>query len=146
MIVFLISLLLTNVSRAKIKMLAKKSIETGEGCDSIPESMRHYLAMQFDPNKPGARDPFGRAGAYGPPSMYTNETNPSGKVGRFWLSSDLVACVQLADFTSDFSLHLSFPDCRQLAAHWTKCHGLGCFLFPRQGLHDLLYQQRCCRL
>ncbi|KAJ5427859.1 Homeodomain [Penicillium cf. griseofulvum] len=66
--------------RAKIKMLAKKSIETGEGCDSIPESMRHYLAMQFDPNKPGARDPFGRAGAYGPPSMYANETNPSGKV------------------------------------------------------------------
>ncbi|KGO69677.1 Homeodomain [Penicillium italicum] len=66
--------------RAKIKMLAKKSIETGEGCDSIPESVRHYLAMQFDPNKPGARDPFGRAGAYGPPSMYANETNPSGKV------------------------------------------------------------------
>ncbi|KAJ5129333.1 uncharacterized protein N7515_005372 [Penicillium bovifimosum] len=66
--------------RAKIKMLAKKSIETGEGCDSIPESMRHYLAMQFDPNKPGARDPFGRAGAYGPPSMYANENNPSGKV------------------------------------------------------------------
>ncbi|KAJ5518594.1 Homeodomain [Penicillium expansum] len=66
--------------RAKIKMLAKKSIETGEGCDSIPESMRHYLAMQFDPNKAGARDPFGRAGAYGPPSMYANETNPSGKV------------------------------------------------------------------
>ncbi|KAJ5196579.1 hypothetical protein N7449_007058 [Penicillium cf. viridicatum] len=66
--------------RAKIKMLAKKSIETGEGCDSIPESMRHYLAMQFDPNKPGARDPFGRTGAYGPPSMYANETNPSGKV------------------------------------------------------------------
>lgn len=64
-------------------MLAKKSIETGEGCDSIPESMRHYLAMQFDPNKPGARDPFGRAGAYGPPSMYASETNPSGKVGTF---------------------------------------------------------------
>ncbi|KAJ5959217.1 Homeodomain [Penicillium vulpinum] len=66
--------------RAKIKMLAKKSIETGEGCDSIPESMRHYLAMQFDPSKPGSRDPFGRAGAYGPPSMYANETSPSGKV------------------------------------------------------------------
>ncbi|KAJ5466977.1 Homeodomain [Penicillium sp. IBT 31633x] len=66
--------------RAKIKMLAKKSIETGEGCDSIPESMRHYLAMQFDPTKPGARDSFGRAGAYGPPSMYANETNSSGKV------------------------------------------------------------------
>lgn len=63
-------------------MLAKKSIETGEGCDSIPESMRHYLAMQFDPTKPGTRDPFGRsAGGYGAPSMYTSESNPSGKVG-----------------------------------------------------------------
>lgn len=70
-------------------MLAKKSIETGEGCDSIPESMRHYLAMQFDPNKPGSRDPFGRAGAYGPPSMYANEANPSGKVGMFESSSAL---------------------------------------------------------
>ncbi|KAJ5168942.1 uncharacterized protein N7482_004536 [Penicillium canariense] len=66
--------------RAKIKMLAKKSIETGEGCDSIPESMRHYLAMQFDPSKPGTRDPFGRAAGYGAPGMYANEVNPSGKV------------------------------------------------------------------
>lgn len=63
-------------------MLAKKSIETGEGCDSIPESMRHYLAMQFDPTKPGTRDPFGRSPGYGAPGMYTSESNPSGKVGR----------------------------------------------------------------
>lgn len=70
-------------SRAKIKMLAKKSIETGEGCDSIPESMRHYLAMQFDPTKPGTRDPFGRSAGYGAPSMYANETSPSGKVGMY---------------------------------------------------------------
>ncbi|KAL5343694.1 hypothetical protein BJX70DRAFT_119217 [Aspergillus crustosus] len=66
--------------RAKIKMLAKKSIETGEGCDSIPESMRQYLAMQFDPSKPGARDPFGRAGGYGANGAYPNEPTPSGKV------------------------------------------------------------------
>ncbi|KKK18336.1 homeobox transcription factor (RfeB) [Aspergillus ochraceoroseus] len=66
--------------RAKIKMLAKKSIETGEGCDSIPESMRQYLAMQFDPSKPGARDPFGRTGGYGPNGAYPNESTPSGKV------------------------------------------------------------------
>ena len=85
---FVFLFLLTQDSRAKIKMLAKKSIETGEGCDSIPESMRHYLAMQFDPNKPGARDPFGRTGAYGPPSMYANETNPSGKVGMLIALSD----------------------------------------------------------
>jgi hypothetical protein len=32
--------------RAKIKLLAKKSLETGEDIDSIPESMRTYLAMQ----------------------------------------------------------------------------------------------------
>ncbi|KAH7145919.1 hypothetical protein B0J13DRAFT_622628 [Dactylonectria estremocensis] len=32
--------------RAKIKLLAKKSLETGEDIDSIPESMRNYLAMQ----------------------------------------------------------------------------------------------------
>lgn len=57
-------------------MLAKKSIETGEGCDSIPESMRQYLAMQFDPNKSGSRDAFGRSENY---SNY-NDNNPSGKV------------------------------------------------------------------
>ncbi|KAJ5899738.1 Homeodomain [Penicillium taxi] len=66
--------------RAKIKMLAKKSIETGEGCDSIPESMRNYLAMQYDPSKPGTRDSFGRAIPYGAPGMYANEANQSGKV------------------------------------------------------------------
>ena len=32
--------------RAKIKLLAKKSIETGEDCDAIPESMRQYLMVQ----------------------------------------------------------------------------------------------------
>ncbi|KAK5993922.1 Pyriculol/pyriculariol biosynthesis cluster transcription factor 1 [Cladobotryum mycophilum] len=32
--------------RAKIKMLAKKSFETGEDLDSIPESMRNFLVMQ----------------------------------------------------------------------------------------------------
>ena len=62
-------------------MLAKKSIETGEGCDSIPESMRHYLAMQFDPSKPGTRDPFGRSAGYGSPGMYASESS-SGKVGK----------------------------------------------------------------
>jgi hypothetical protein len=34
------------VRRAKIKLLAKKSLESGEDIDSIPESMRAYLAMQ----------------------------------------------------------------------------------------------------
>jgi hypothetical protein len=68
--------------RAKIKMIAKKSIETGEDCDSIPESMRQYLAMHFDPNKTGGRDLFGRTGGlagYGS-SSYSSESTHSGKI------------------------------------------------------------------
>ena len=43
--------------RAKIKNMAKKSIETGEDCDAIPESMRKYLAMQaLESGKPLVRD------------------------------------------------------------------------------------------
>lgn len=64
-------------------MIAKKSIETGEDCDSIPESMRQYLAMQFDPNKPGARDLFGRTsglGGYGS-GGHPSESSHSGKIG-----------------------------------------------------------------
>jgi hypothetical protein len=66
-------------------MIAKKSIETGEDCDSIPESMRQYLAMQFDPNKPGGRDLFGRAGAlggYGPTGALPGDGSHSGKIGK----------------------------------------------------------------
>lgn len=38
--------------RAKIKNIAKRSIESGEDCDTIPDSMRNYLAMQaFGPSK-----------------------------------------------------------------------------------------------
>lgn len=70
-------------------MLAKKSIETGEGCDSIPESMRHYLAMQFDPTKPATRDPFGCSAGYGAPGMYANESNHSGKVGMYTQHEDV---------------------------------------------------------
>ncbi|KAI9813569.1 MAG: hypothetical protein M1826_002482 [Phylliscum demangeonii] len=58
--------------RAKIKLLAKKSIETGEECDAIPDSMRQYLAMQAGesgkplahtlPIRPGpGMSPFGDA-------------------------------------------------------------------------------------
>lgn len=66
--------------RAKIKMIAKKSIETGEDCDSIPDSMRQYLALQFDPHKPGARELFGRPNGIGPMGQYGGEANPPGKI------------------------------------------------------------------
>ncbi|PHH62638.1 hypothetical protein CDD81_6872 [Ophiocordyceps australis] len=49
--------------RAKIKMLAKKSLETGEDIDSIPESMRAYLAMQaMESGKGLAGNYLGRTG------------------------------------------------------------------------------------
>jgi len=49
--------------RAKIKNLAKKSLETGEDIDSIPESMRAYLAMQaMESGKGLGGSYFGRTG------------------------------------------------------------------------------------
>lgn len=71
--------------RAKIKMLAKKSIETGEDCDSIPESMRQYLMVQaMESGKPLARDLFGRSptsmNAYGNGTLVNTETSNPGKV------------------------------------------------------------------
>lgn len=64
--------------RAKIKMIAKKGIETGEDCDAIPESMRQYLALHFDPSKAHARNLFNRGPGYGPNEM--NEPVSTGKI------------------------------------------------------------------
>ncbi|KAK2740657.1 hypothetical protein FQN57_006027 [Myotisia sp. PD_48] len=50
--------------RAKIKMIAKRGIETGEDCEAVPESMRRYLALQLDPSSANARNLLGRGGAY----------------------------------------------------------------------------------
>lgn len=60
-------------------MIAKKSIETGESCDSIPESMRQYLAQQLDLK--GGKDPSnrGRGGGQTPSST---ESSQSSKVGK----------------------------------------------------------------
>ncbi len=72
--------------RAKIKLLAKKSIETGEDCDAIPESMRQYLAMQAMESGKGLGANFmGRGGLtpYGSGSMLLGggDQGPQGKVG-----------------------------------------------------------------
>ncbi|PGH21664.1 hypothetical protein AJ80_03097 [Polytolypa hystricis UAMH7299] len=64
--------------RAKIKMIAKKGIETGEDCDAIPESMRQYLALHFDPTKSHARNLFNRSSGYGSGDAI-NESSPTGK-------------------------------------------------------------------
>ncbi|KAL9603080.1 MAG: hypothetical protein Q9219_001444 [cf. Caloplaca sp. 3 TL-2023] len=74
--------------RAKIKLLAKKSIETGEDCDSIPDSMRAYLVMQELQNgKPSAREFYGSLGrgpgsanTYGGGMLLNAESSSPGKV------------------------------------------------------------------
>ncbi|KAL9101161.1 MAG: hypothetical protein Q9163_003563 [Psora crenata] len=71
--------------RAKIKQLAKKSIETGEDCDAIPDSMRQYLANQalesgkplageFPGRSPGQISPYPGAG------MFLGESVQPGKI------------------------------------------------------------------
>ncbi|PHH52206.1 Homeobox protein HOY1 [Ceratocystis fimbriata CBS 114723] len=51
--------------RAKIKQLAKKSLENGEDMESIPESMRQYLAIQAMETGKGIGGSFlGRSGLY----------------------------------------------------------------------------------
>ncbi|KAK5698682.1 hypothetical protein LTR97_006330 [Elasticomyces elasticus] len=71
--------------RAKIKNIAKRSIESGEDCDSIPDSMRQYLAMQA--YGPGAKalggGLLGRGagfGPYGAGAFMLNPDNATGKV------------------------------------------------------------------
>ncbi|KAL2016756.1 hypothetical protein VTK56DRAFT_3104 [Thermocarpiscus australiensis] len=66
--------------RAKIKMLAKKSLENGEDMDSIPESMRQYLAMQAMESGKSIPAFFGRPGylPYGQQgAMGGEQTGPS---------------------------------------------------------------------
>lgn len=72
--------------RAKIKLLAKKSIETGEDCDAIPDSMRTYLANQaLESGKPLAREFLGLSpGAmspFGAGMMMNADANQPGKIG-----------------------------------------------------------------
>ncbi|KAK7953206.1 homeobox protein HOY1 [Apiospora saccharicola] len=69
--------------RAKIKLLAKKSLETGEDIDSIPESMRAYLAMQAMESGKGLGGAFlGRTGLipYGSSMMLGGDQSGQGKV------------------------------------------------------------------
>jgi len=64
--------------------MAKKSIETGEDCDAIPESMRQYLANQaMESGKSLGGNFMGRGGMmpYGSGGLMMGDNNPQGKVG-----------------------------------------------------------------
>ncbi|KAF2088037.1 hypothetical protein K490DRAFT_73470 [Saccharata proteae CBS 121410] len=69
--------------RAKIKNIAKKSIESGEDCNDIPDSMRRYLALQaMESGKTLGRDFLGRTGGMAPygSGMLLNTDSSSSKV------------------------------------------------------------------
>lgn len=65
-------------------MLAKKSLETGEDIDSIPESMRQYLAMQaMESGKGFAGSYMGRTGLIpfgGNNMLFGGDQSAQGKV------------------------------------------------------------------
>jgi hypothetical protein len=81
--------------RAKIKLMAKKSIETGESCE-IPEAMRQYLAIQeMESGKSLGGNFLGRGGLmpYGSGNMLMGgDHGPQGKVGKF-LFCTLSSCL-----------------------------------------------------
>lgn len=129
--------------RAKIKLLAKKSIETGEDCDAIPESMRQYLAIQaMESGKPLGGNFLGRSGLvpYGSGSlMMGGDQGPQGKVGTYWCSH-MYHCNNSL-FDSHSSSLMSFFECWIMETGGTECDGSHHFLFARKGVHDILHQQ-----
>lgn len=64
--------------RAKIKLMAKKSLENGEDVESIPESVRLYLANQNPDMKALAYGTSGALNGYG--NGYPAEQGQSGKI------------------------------------------------------------------
>lgn len=130
-------------------MLAKKSIEGGENLDDIPDSMRQLLAMQaIESGRPFPRQLMGRPEGpipqYGSGGMLMNgDPNGTGKVGECLL----IALLTLLTHTSSHpSLHLPFPEHRNLASRGSERYGPRHLLLSRQGLPDLLHQQRFCWL
>jgi hypothetical protein len=123
--------MLTSDSRAKIKTLAKRSIETGEDCDNIPDSMRRYLAMQamemgkgLGPNYMGRAGPYS---AYGGGSMLLPENN-NGKVGQS-LRTEASYHLNSNHPRSHSTFHMPFVEHWHMASYWSSCYGLGHLLF-----------------
>lgn len=74
---------LTSSRRAKIKNIAKRSIESGEDCDGIPESMRNYLAMQaYGPHKGMAPGVFARGPGFMPYGNGNFALNPDASAAK----------------------------------------------------------------
>lgn len=70
--------------------MAKKSLETGEDIDSIPESMRQYLAMQALETGKGPGSMFLSRTGLGSYSPFFGE-GAQGKVGKWILRCPLMS-------------------------------------------------------
>jgi hypothetical protein len=114
-------------------MMAKKGIDNGEDCDSIPESMRQLLAMQaMESGKPFAPHLLGRPqgpmAPYGSGSMLMNgDPNGSGKVGMFFYL--LFVGLFKTNCSSHPPLYLPLSQHWLLAPCWSECNGPGDILF-----------------
>lgn len=126
--------------RAKIKLLAKKSIETGENCVAIPESMRQYLAID-ESGKSFGGNFLGPSGLvpYGSGSlMMGGDQGPQGKVGMLQsLKRQKPPCTHNS---SHPSLVLSIIEYWFLEKSGSKRDGLGHLLCSRARMHDILHQ------
>lgn len=95
--------------RAKIKNLAKKTTDTGEDSDAIPDSMRKYLAMQAMENgKPFGREfpQFGGMTGFGS-GMFMD--TPASKIG------ELHGRRRLRNDKSDTSKAITHLTCKSLS-------------------------------
>jgi hypothetical protein len=119
--------------RAKIKLMAKKSLETGEDIDSIPESMRNYLALQaMETGKGIGMNFFGRPGmpAYGQGNMFLGgEQGGQGKVCKCNPSQASGGTMSNTCY-SDSPLDVPISQHRQVDSSRTEHHGLDHLLLP----------------
>lgn len=126
-------------SRAKIKLLAKKSLETGEDLDGIPESMRQYLIMQGMQSGKGLGESFyGRAGLmpYGQTNLLLGgDQNGQGKVCEYSSYSSYLAILSsnaiLTLNNSDPPSYLPVSYNRKVDACGTEYDGSHHFLLTR---------------
>ena len=139
-----------NVRRAKIKLLHKKSIETGEECDAIPDSMRQYLINQaMEAGKPFPREflgqsadmmnPYGGGGGF----LGAEAANPA-KVGK--CTVHLIRNERVSRFSSDTPFPLQVAEHRLLASRWPERDGSRHLLRSGESVLDLLHQQRLGRI
>jgi hypothetical protein len=120
--------------------MAKKSIETGEACDNLPEAMQRYLAMQaYDGRGPGGNY-IGRGGVtpYGS-GILGGDQGPQGKVGEL---ARLLDPNNVLISSSHSPFLMSFTECRYMATNWPKYDGSNHLLFARQSVYDILHKQR----